>query len=45
MILDYQKKQQNKPAYVDTFTGDQFNYVPSNVNESLNTFNPTNLPS
>ncbi len=45
MILDYQKEQQNKPAYIDTTTGNQFNYVPSNVNEPLNPYNIVNLPS
>ncbi len=32
MVLEYQTEQQNRPAYVDTTTGDQFNYAPSNVN-------------
>jgi hypothetical protein len=45
MILDYQKEQQNKPAYIDTTTGDKFQYVPSNVNEPLNPYNIVNLPS
>ena len=45
MILEYQKEQQGKPAYTDITSGDQFNYVPSNINEPLNVFNPTNLPS
>ena len=45
MILEYQKEQQNKPAYINTTTGDQFNYVPSNVNDPLNIYNPVNLPS
>ena len=45
MILEYQKEQQGKPAYTDITSGDQFNYVPSNINEQLNVFNPTNLPS
>ena len=44
MILEYQKEQQNKPAYEDA-TGDKFKYVPSNVNEPLNPYNPTLLPS
>ena len=44
MILEYQKEQQNKPAYIDT-SNDKFKYVPSNVNEPLNPYNPTLLPS
>jgi len=45
MILEYQKEQQRKPAYIDTITGDQFQYVPSNINDPLNPYNPVNLPS
>ena len=45
MILEYQKEQQRKPAYIDTTTGDQFQYVPSNINDPLNPYNPVNLPS
>jgi hypothetical protein len=45
MILDYQKEQQNKPAYEDTTSGDKFKYLPSNFNDPLNIFNPTTLPS
>lgn len=45
MILEYQKEQQNKPAYEDIATGEKFNFVPSNVNQALNVFNPTTLPS
>ena len=45
MILEYQKEQQNKPAYIDTTTNDQYKYVPSNVNEPLNPYNPILLPS
>jgi hypothetical protein len=45
MILEYQKEQQGKPVYTDITSGDQFNYIPSNINEQLNVFNPTNLPS
>ena len=45
MILEYQKEQQGKPVYTDITSGDQFNYIPSNINEPLNVFNPTNLPS
>ena len=44
MILEYQKEQQNKPAYEDA-TGDKFKYLPSNVNDPLNPYNPTPLPS
>ena len=36
MILEYQKEQQRKLAYIDTTTGDQFQYVPSNINDPLN---------
>ncbi len=35
MILEYQKEQQRKPAYI-TSSGDQFQYVPSNINDPLN---------
>lgn len=45
MILEYQKEQQNKPAYEDTTTGDKFKYLPTDINEKPITFNPTNLPS
>jgi hypothetical protein len=45
MILEYQKEQQNKPAYIDTTKGDQFQYVPSNINDPLNPLNPTLLPT
>ena len=45
MILEYQKEQQNKPAYIDTTTGDKFKYLPSNVNDPLNPYNPTLLPT
>jgi len=45
MILEYQKEQQRKPAYIDTTTGDQFQYVPSNINDPLNPYNPVNSPS
>ena len=43
MILEYQKEQQNKPAYkVGT---DEFKYFPSDINEPLNPDNLINLPS
>ncbi len=45
MILEYQKEQQRKPAYIDTTSGDQFKYVPSNINDPLNLYNSTPLPS
>ena len=45
MNLEYQKEQQNKPAYEDTTTGDKFKYLPTDINEPLNVYNPTNLPS
>ena len=45
MILEYQKEQQNKPAYEDTTSGDKFKYLPSNVNDPLNPYNPTLLPT
>jgi hypothetical protein len=45
MILDYQKEQQSKPAYVDITSGNEFNYAPSTVNESFNPYNIVNLPS
>ena len=45
MILEYQKEQQRKPAYIDTTSGDQFKYVPSNINDPLNLYKPVNLPS
>ncbi len=45
MILEYQKEQENKPAYTDIISGDEFKYVPSNINEPLNVYNFTNLPS
>lgn len=45
MILEYQKEQQNKPAFEDTTTGDKFKFTPSNINVPLNPFNPTLLPS
>ena len=45
MILDYQKEQQNKPAYEDTTSGDKFKYLPSNFNDPLNPYNPTLLPT
>ena len=44
MILEYQKEQQNKPAYEDA-TGDKFKYLPSNINDPLNAYNTTLLPS
>ena len=47
MILEYQKEQQNKPAYVDP-SDNEFVYFPSGFDLStnqLNVFNPTNLPS
>ena len=34
MILEYQKEQQNKPAYEDT-VGDKFKYLPTDINEPL----------
>ncbi len=45
MILEYQKEQQNKPAYEDAASGDKFKYLPSNVNDPLNPYNPTLLPT
>ena len=45
MILDYQREQQNKPAYIDDTTGDLYKYLPSNINEATVPFNPTLLPS
>jgi hypothetical protein len=45
MIVEYQKEQQRKPAYIDTTTGDQFQCVPSNIDDPLNPHNPVNLPS
>ena len=44
MILEYQKEQQNKPAYEDT-KGDKFKYLPTDINEKPIAFTPTNLPS
>jgi hypothetical protein len=35
MILEYQKEQQNKPAFEDTTTSDKFKYFPSNINDPL----------
>ena len=35
MILEYQKEQQNKPAYEDTTTGDKFKYLPTDINDRL----------
>ena len=45
MTLQFQKEQQNIPAYEDTTTGDKFKYLPSNVNDLLNAYNTILLPS
>ena len=44
MISEYQKEQQNKSAYTDITSGDEFKYVPSNINEPTIPYNLTNSP-